>query len=203
MMWNPLSEWSWQFLSRRQKIRDQWGQGLTLHVAGWFPWSHKLVSLVHKLHNNTYLTISLLNQNRVLTMGQNISQRLIVKNPWFATTHGWLHSNVAVCSKSIPNCSFFSMGKGENWGPIHKLSYIFKTSGSCHILAASPPPPPPRDCMIVCLWYKGRKSVFWDCLNSSSRYLLLHELCKVTAIVMRLNKANNKPDFQQICALLS
>lgn len=29
-----------------------------------------------------------------------------------------------------------STGKGENWKPIHKLSYIFTNPRSCHFLAA-------------------------------------------------------------------
>lgn len=69
-------------------------------------------------------------------MGQNISQCLLFKCSWFALAHRYLHRNAAVCSKSIPSFTFFSMGKGENWRPIHKLSYIFTNSGSCHFLAA-------------------------------------------------------------------
>lgn len=105
-------------------------------MAGWFLWSPVLVSLVRKLLNHIHLMIYLLNQSKVLNMGQNIAQRLIFKCSWFTLAHGYLHRNAAVCSKSIPSCICFSTGKGENWRPIHKLSYIFTNPGSCHFLAA-------------------------------------------------------------------
>lgn len=107
-----------------------------LHMVGWFLWLPNLVSLLCKLLNHIHLMISLLNQSKVLNMGKNISQCLIFKCSWFALAHGYLHRNAAVCSKSIPSFTFFSTGKGENWRPIHKLSYIFTNSGSCHFLAA-------------------------------------------------------------------
>lgn len=104
-------------------------------MAGWFLWSPKLVSLVHKLLSHIHLMISLLNQNKVLNMGQNISQCLIFKCSWFALTCGYLHWNAAFWSKPVPNCTFFSTEKGENWRPIHKLSYVFTNPGSCYFLA--------------------------------------------------------------------